>query len=98
MFNIDSLISGLHTLTQELSYGIKYGGMSWSYRQKESREHLYQVLQQLFPIIADVRVEEVKSLTESYHKYKSEFVKHLSFNLEQENLSKCFLPHSTMLI
>ena len=41
----------------------------------------------MFPISADEKVNEVKSFTESYHKYKREYVKHLSFNPEQENLS-----------
>ena len=44
----------------------------------------------MLPILADKAVDEVKLLTENYHKYKGEYVKHLSFNPEDENLSKCF--------
>ena len=33
----------------------------------------------------------MKSFTESYHKYKREYLKHLSFNPEEENLSTCIL-------
>ena len=36
-------------------------------------------------------VDGVKSFTESYHKYKREYLKHLSFNPKEENLSKCIL-------
>ena len=68
-------------LTQELNHGVKY----WNSGSKER-------LQQMFPTSAsDEEVDGVKSLTESYHKYKREYVKHLSFNPEEENLSKCIL-------
>ena len=43
----------------------------------------------MFP--AEEEENEVKSLTESYHKYKREYVKHLRFDPEDENLSKCIL-------
>ena len=36
----------------------------------------------------DQEVYEVKSFTKAYHKYKKEYVKHLSFNPKEENLSK----------
>ena len=69
-------------LTQELSHGItKY---SWVSGSKER-------LQQMFPTSAKEEEDGVKSFTESYHKYKREYVKHLSFNPEEENLSKCTL-------
>ena len=43
----------------------------------------------MFPTSVDKKVE---SATESYHKYKREYLKHLSFNLnDNENLSKFFL-------
>ena len=41
--------------------------------------------------MAEEDVDGVKSFTESYHKYKREYVKHISFNPEEENLSKCIL-------
>ena len=72
-------VPGLHTLTQELGQG----------RQSESKERLNVALQQMFPPSADEEVDEVKSLTKSYHKYKREYVKHLSFNPENESLSEC---------
>ena len=56
-------------------------GVIWT--KSEVKEHLLQ----MFPISADEKVDEVKSFTESYHKYKREYVKHLSFNPEEENLS-----------
>ena len=34
--------------------------------------------------------DEVKVLTEAYHNYKREYVKHLSFTPEGENLSKFY--------
>ena len=63
-----------------LSHGVIY----WKSGYKER-------LQQMFPTSANDKVDEVKSFTESYHKYKREYVKHLSFNPEDENLSKCVI-------
>ena len=63
-------------LTQELTHD--------RFRKRESKEGL----RQLFPTLPDEKVDGVKSLTESYHKYKKKYVKHLSFNPEEENLSK----------
>ena len=50
----------------------------------------------MFPAPTEKEEDGVKSLTESYHKYKREYVKHLSFNPEEENLSKCLSDCSTM--
>ena len=44
--------------------------------------------QQMFPISAEKSIDRVKSLTESYHKYKREYVQHLGFNPDNKNLSK----------
>ena len=74
-------IPGLHALTQELGHG----------RQIESKERLDAALQQMFPTSAEEEIDEVKSVTEIYHKYKREYAKHLSFNPVSENLSKCSL-------
>ena len=74
--------SGLHTLTQELRYSVQY----W---RSGSEQRVHAALQGMLPILADKTVDEVKSLTENYHKYKGEYVKHLCFNPEDENLSKC---------
>ena len=65
-------------LTQELGYGSQI-------------ERLNVALQEMFSASADKKVDEVKSLAESYHKYKHEYVKHLCFNPDNENLSKCLL-------
>ena len=65
-------------LTKEMSHGIT----SWRSGSKER-------LQQMFPSSASEEEEDgVKTFTESYHKYKREYVKHLGFNPEEENLSK----------
>ena len=73
-------------LTHELRYGV-----SWSYTQTESRDHLYAALQEMFPASTEEKEDKVQSLTGIYHKYKREYVKHLSFNPEEEILSECFL-------
>ena len=50
------------------------------------------VIQQMFPSSStNEEVGNVKALTEAYHNYKREYVKHLSFTPEGENLSKFIL-------
>ena len=50
------------------------------------------VLQKMFPSsLASEKVGKVKAFTEAYHNYKREYVKHLSFTPEGENLSKFIL-------
>ena len=78
------LISDLETLTEEIYHGVK----SW---EKGSKERLHAALQQMFLTSADEEVDDVKSLTESYHKYKREYVKHLGFNSDNTNLCKFIL-------
>ena len=56
---------------------------------EDSKERLYVALQQMFPTSTEEEVDEMKPLTDSYHKYKREYLKHLGFNPEEENLSKC---------
>ena len=73
-------------LTHDLRYGVK-----WNWAQRESKEKLHAALQQLFPTSADEKEGEVQLVTEIYHKYKHEYVKHLSFNPDKENLSECIL-------
>ena len=66
-------------LTQELSHGVSF----WESGSKER-------LQQMFPSsVSEEEEDELKSLMESYHKYKRKYVKHLGFNPEEEHLSKC---------
>ena len=59
--------------------------------KKDSKERLHVALQQMFPTSTEEKVDEMKPLTDSYHKYKREYLKHLSFNPKEENLSKCIL-------
>ena len=70
--------SGLNALTQELS--------RWTHNTDQRKRIL--ALQQMFSAPAGEKVAGVNSLTESYHKYKREYVKNLSFKPEEENLSK----------
>ena len=70
-------------MAHELSNGVS----NWKSGSK-------QRLQQMFP--ADEEEDGVKSFTKSYHKYKRQYVKHLSFNPKEENLSKCVLLRLAM--
>ena len=78
--NIGLPISGFHMLTQELIDGASF----WKDGSKER-------LRQIFPASTKKEVDGLESLAERYHKYKKEYVKHLSFNPKEENLSKCIL-------
>ena len=71
-------------MTQELLRGV----VNW---QGDYQGGLNVALQQMFPNSADEKEDEVQSLTEKYHKYKKGYVKHLGFNPEEENLSRCIL-------
>ena len=82
---LNHILLGFHSLTQELN-----GYFAWK-SSSESKERFLADLQQIFTGSVDEKEDEVKSLTEKYHKYKREYVKHISFNPEQENFSKCFL-------
>ena len=68
-------------LTQKLSHGVEWRG-------NEFKEDFDAFLQQIFPTSIEEKTDEVKTLTEIYHKYKKEYVKHIGFNPEEENLSK----------
>ena len=50
----------------------------------------HDVLQRMVSTSVNEKVDKVASLKESYHKYKKEYVKHLGFDPNNENLSKCF--------
>ena len=50
----------------------------------------HDVLQRMVSTSVNEKVDKVASLKESYHKYKKEYVKHLGFNQDNENHSKCF--------
>ena len=77
-------ISGFHMLTQQLSHGVLY----WRGGSKER-------LQQMFLTSTKEELDGVKSFTESYLKYKREYVKHLNFNPKEGNLSKCIFVLSS---
>ena len=55
------------------------------------RDDLHLALQQS----TEEEGDNVRSMTEEYHRYKREYVKHLNFNPDAENLSKCFLDLPT---
>ena len=76
------LSKGFETLTEEVSY--------MAANQEESKQRIMAALQQMFPaLVATVNdMDEVARLTESYYKYKREYVKHLSFNLDNQDPGK----------
>ena len=76
-----NVIRGLQMLTQELDF------FAWS-QEGESKDRVLGAIQQMFTP-EDKRVDDLKSLTEKYLGYKREYVKHLDFNPNEENLSKC---------
>ena len=70
--------------------------MAWS--QYESKDRMIAALQQMFPAaLTERKLKDVTRLTETYHKYKREYVKHLSFDPNNGNHSK-FLKSSTISI
>ena len=83
IFIVNCCISGFYTLTQELTDGVKY----WN--NDEHKERI-AALRLMFPNLADQNKDIVKSITAKYHKYKRDYVKHMSFNPDDENLSKCY--------
>ena len=54
------------------------------FEEHGSKERLKEMLEEL-----EEEEDGMKSFTESYHKYKREYVKHLNFKPEEGNLSKC---------
>ena len=90
LLDIFTHMLGFQLLTHELRDG---HGIQWSYGREESkaRERLYLALQQMFPTFPDKKVDEIQTLTKSYHKYKSHIVKHQFFMPDNDNLSKYFL-------
>ena len=84
---LNTFLSGIYMLTDVLLEGVL-----WDYGQHGNRQRLYVDLRQMFLISADKDVAVVKSLTESYHKYKRQYAKHLSFKpYNTKNLSEYFL-------
>ena len=82
----DSLKISVQTLTRELRKGI-INGVKWENDQDKSKENLLDALQQLLPSSEEAKVGE---LTKSYHKYKRKYVKHIIFNPNYTNFSKCY--------
>ena len=56
-----------------------------------SKDDLRLALQQMLPVSIEEGADDVRSMTEEYHRYKREYVKHLNFNPGNKNLSECFL-------
>ena len=55
----------------------------------ERDDKLFDSFQELFPSLsAAEKGDKVVMLTKAYHNYKRKYVKHLSFNPGEENLSK----------
>ena len=57
----------------------------------EKDNKLLQPLQELFPSSSadeDEKEDTIVLLTEAYHNYKRKYVKHLTFNPKEKNLSK----------
>ena len=59
---------------------------------------LHDVLQRMVSTSVNEKVDKVASLKESYHKYKKEYVKHLGFDPNNENLSKWFWTLHTLSV
>ena len=72
--------TGLRTLNKNM-----YDRRSFFWKD-EHYELFNDALKQIFPSTTFEREDQVKSLTEAYHKYKSKYVKHLFFNPDNENL------------
>ena len=77
--------SGLDTLTQLLDELAK---------TESQRSLLDDAKRQMFSNptdnLSDKQIDAERSFTESYQKYKEDYVKCLSFNLDDKNLSKNF--------
>ena len=82
--DVDDVRDAVQTLAQELRKGMM-NGIKWDYGRDEAKENLIDALQQLLPPAEEA---QVKTLTEAYQEYKREYVKHLLFNPNFENLSK----------
>ena len=64
-----------------------------------SIERIDADLQQLFPTFtANEKANNLKTLTEKYHQYKMDYVKHLSFTPEGGNLSKLTFGDVNMIV
>ena len=79
------LSSGFHELTHELRDGVH-----WRHPSDENKRRLV-ALPQMFSTSAAMEEDNLNSLTERYHKYKREYVKHITFNPEKESLGKYML-------
>ena len=94
------LFLGFKTLSQELGesntrlldklqVNVDLGVQTVLEDWKEGNARLQATFQNMFPNTwSDEKVDDVMALTEAYHKYKKEYVKHLSFDREEGNLSK----------
>ena len=72
--------TGFRTLNKNL-----YDRNSFFWKDQH-HEMFNDALQQIFPSSTFEREDQVKSLTEVYHKYKRKYVKHVFFNPDNTNL------------
>ena len=57
--------------------------------QEWNNDHINAVLQQMFPdSLEDDNVDHVRTLTETYHRYKRKYVQQLSLDPRAKNLCK----------
>ena len=66
----------------------------------EQDDELLQPLQELFPSSSENENEKEDTivwLTEAYHNYKRKYVKHLTFNPKEKNLSKALFFYQLVL-
>ena len=61
-----------------------------SWKQGDNSKHLQDTIHEMFPISAHKKDVDIKMMTARYLQYKMDYVKHLAFNPEEQNLSKFF--------
>ena len=70
-------------------------GASW--RFLDSKKQFNEAYKQMFSNLAGADVDELKSLTDRYHKYHKH-IKHISFKPDYENLSNFFHDLNSKMI
>ena len=71
----------------------KSGLQEWNQGNKQ----IETAFEELFPhSSADEEFEHILVLTQAYHNYKRKYVKHVSFNPKEENLSKVISSNQSL--
>ena len=83
---LDSLIPNKESIDRLESLNDNWEGMYCGKWCRDRSSSFSAALQRMFPTYADKKVEKVQLLTESYLKYKREYVKHICFNPYADNL------------